>query len=261
MFHLSDSAIDDAGVSRVDQELVAAPDHGCVIVDSVTVSVPAGETGVFILKSATPLIEAEETITITSSTNPTYGGRIDFDGGAHTRQNLNINEPRAQADDPELSRVFAFFDLSTDPTSGGTITKVELLATVNSVSGTHDLIAVSGPSNSGGSAGGAGPGVDPTTLDDGSLYLQCGTNGDYPHIVTPITTSVGALSVDLGVNGIDDVIAGISANAGFFAGLLLNDEGTAGSVVFDATVGFGLRITFQRQTKTQIFPTISIDGA
>lgn len=180
------------------------------------------------------------TITINASTNPTYGGKITQTGGTfYDRRNLDTNDPTAQFDGVVgISRVFSFFDLSTDPTSGGTITKVELLATVSSVGGTH-AVGVFGRVAS---FADAAPGVDPSIPSDEDLYIQCGGDGD-PALAT-LTPSTGALVSDLGADAITSVGAGISAINGFFAGIALSNEAAAGSVVFDAAVGFRLRITF-----------------
>ena len=50
--------------------------------------------------------------------------------------------------------------------------------------------------------------------------------------------------MDAGVNGINDVQTGITSQTGLFWGMRLSNEVAAGSVVFDAAVGFGLRLTY-----------------
>lgn len=187
---------------------------------------------------------ADTTITINASTNPTYGGHVDFDGtSTYDRDVLSDGNPTVEFDTPNIKRAFAFFDLSTDPTSGGTITKVELLAEVLSVSGT-DLINVCGGNSATGGTGGPGPGVDPAALADSGLYSECDGNGDFGNLAQEVNPSAGAIVIDLGANAITEAAAAILADTGFFAGIALADEGTAGSVVFKSTVGFGLRITY-----------------
>lgn len=184
---------------------------------------------------------ATTTPTINATTNPTYGGYIEYDGvSSYIRSELN-HDPEAATDVSTYTRrIFAFFDLSTDPTGGGTITKVELLATVNSVSGTHAVDICGGESSL---AGGGGPGVDPAFLADENLYIESGGSGNYLQISTS-TPSAGAWVVDLLNDGIAAVQNGISSNTGFFSGIKLSNEAAAGSVVFDAAAGFGLRITY-----------------
>lgn len=187
---------------------------------------------------------ATVTVTINASASPTYGGRILFDTVSHERMDLSSANPTVDFDGTDQTkRVFAFFDLSTDPTSGGTITKVELLATVNSVGGTHAIGFFGGESVLT-DTGGPGPGVDPAYLTDDSLYGACSDSGENDTFVASTTPSAGAVAIDLGADAVTGAAAGILADTGFFVGSRLVDGGTAGSVVFDATAGFGLRITY-----------------
>lgn len=178
------------------------------------------------------------TTTIKASQNPTYGGRIRFDGLDYSRKDLSEDNPDVGYDLTNTERAFAFFDLSTDPTGGGTITKVELLGTVSSVGGTH---AVDIHFRNSENTGGNGPGVDPAFLSDADLYSACATEA----FQVSTTPSAGALVVDLGADAIAEVGLGIAPDQrGFFVGIVLSNEAAAGSVVFDAATGFGLRITY-----------------
>lgn len=178
---------------------------------------------------------AETTITITEVTNPTYGGFVSFDGiDVYARQTLADQNPSVSADlGGEIWRAFAFFDLSTDPTSGGTITKVELLATVNSVSGTHAVDFWTGDEN----FEGGNPSSDPDIIFDG-------ITGSKNSAATGITPSAGSLVQDLGTAGLSDLQSAVTDGTFFGAYISLSNEGTAGSVVFDAATGFGLKITY-----------------
>jgi len=191
---------------------------------------------------------ATRTITINASTNPTYGGKINFSADLYTRTTLDSGDPQVAYDDsgiPTTDRIFAFFDLSTDPTSGGTITKVELLATVSSVSGTHAVDIVSGDAN-------AGPGNPSSFGNDEVLYAECGPTGDYAGGGgATATPSAGAVAIQLGGNILAtggqsaSINSSIANGIGHFVGISLSNEAAAGSVVFDASVGFGLRITYE----------------
>lgn len=176
---------------------------------------------------------ATTTITITSSTNPSYGGRIVFDGAIYARTELDGGDVPVSFDGGvNVSRAFAFFDLSTDPTFGGTITKVELLATVASVGGTHEVVLSEGNADDLGIS---------VALDDEFLYAAILGSMNPAATTTP---SAGSLVVDLGANAIISAAGAISVASSFCVGVYLSNEAAAGSVVFDAAAGFGLRITY-----------------
>lgn len=186
---------------------------------------------------------ATATVTIASASNPTYGGCVDFDGtSTYVRTVLSAGAPTVNFATPNIKRSFALFDLSTDPTGGGTISKVELLATVSSVSGTPavDIQAWD-------LAEDIGAPLNPADYTDDYLYSLTKSHSDN---VAAATYSAGAQTIDLsqveapGAHAIDILNTAIASQVGLGIGISLSNEAAAGSVVFDAAVGFGLRLTY-----------------
>lgn len=187
---------------------------------------------------------ATTTITINDATNPTYGGCIGFDGvSSYARKTLGEANAQVSYDgDTIINRTFAFFDLSTDPTGGGTITKVELLATVNSVSGTSNYRIIGGRNIA------IGLGNPPTGGSDADIYNNIKDFGDV--FIADIPASAGAVVNDLGSTGLSAVTYAIGSNDWVDIEIILENEAAAGSVVFDAATGFGLRITYTPSAMT-----------